>query len=306
VFGYCRAEGLSRTLASLAGCDGFAGHPVHLFLDGPKGEGDAPAVAAVQSLGRSLSWPNLTLHLADSNRGLRRSVMAGVSRLVAEHGRVIVVEDDLLLSPAALAYFSAGLEAFAANERVKAVCGYMYGVRPPAGKQRAFFLPFASSWGWATWRRAWEPFAAGERRLEERAADLEFLGRCDGQGIIAAGVMLQAQRQGLIDSWAILWNAYLAETGGLGLFPARTMVLNGGFADAAATHASSQNPINRVLQRMNRGRELARDFTLPEGVEADEVMRRRVAGSWEARLHRLSAHLGYHRRRLARPWATGG
>jgi hypothetical protein len=294
VFGYARAAQLRRTLEQLAAGLSFDQHQVHLFLDGARGNGDEDRVAAVR---------NLTLRLSPKNRGLKRSIIDGVSELVAEHGRAIVIEDDLLCSPVALDYFSAGLDAYAEQDRVMAICGYMYKLRAAAPAHRAFFLPFASSWGWATWRRAWEPFVPEQGRLLARAEERSFRAQFDRQGIIAASTMLKAQQQGLIDSWAILWNAYLAETDGLALFPAETMVLNGGFADAAATH-SSRNPLNKVLARMNAGRQLAEQFSLPSVVQPDEGMRRRVATSWESRLHRLAARLGYARRSAARRGAV--
>lgn len=299
VFAYSRLAELQRTMEMLRQCQGISDAPVYLFIDGPKGDSDAPRVGAVRQFAQRLGWSNLQIHAAEANRGLRRSIMAGVTYVVEKHGEAIVIEDDLLLAPIALQYFRAGLDGFSRDERVKAVCGYMYRT-PPSSDDRAFFLPMASSWGWATWRRAWVPFVAREAELVERAADPAFLRKFDRQGILAASYMLKAQRTGLIDSWAILWNAYLAETDGLALFPAETMVLNGGFAGVGATHASSRNPINRLLISMNRDRRLADRYTLPDRVEPNEVMRRRVVSTWESWLHRLSVRLGYQRRSLSR------
>jgi hypothetical protein len=256
-------------------------------------------VAEVRALAQSFDWPNLTLHVAPANRGLRQSIMAGVSELVERYGTAIVVEDDLLLAPPALEYFAAGLAAFEDDARVLAICGYTYRSNRPAGR-KAFFLPFASSWGWATWRRAWEPFVAEVETLPALARDPAFLRRFDRQGIIAASTMLKAQHEGLIDSWAILWNAHLTRRGGMALFPAETMLLNGGFAAPGATHGGRGNPINLALRHLNRGRRLASGFTLHEHARVSEAMRRRIAGTLEARLHRLSARLGYWRRRVNR------
>ncbi|MBN9308376.1 MAG: hypothetical protein J0J13_03590, partial [Devosia sp.] len=130
--------------------------------------------------------------------------------------------------------------------------------------------------------------------------DKGFLGRLDRQGIIAARTMFEARERGLIDSWAILWNAHITELDGLVLYPAETMVLNGGFASEGATHASRGNPINRVLAHMSEERRLADGFSLPHEIRPDVRMRQRVANSGEARLHRLSARLGYWRRRARR------
>ena len=71
VFGYSRPPELERTLRSLAACRGFAGRPVHLFLDGAKGRHDAQAVAQVGALVDRLDLPELIVQL---------SLVAGLTR----------------------------------------------------------------------------------------------------------------------------------------------------------------------------------------------------------------------------------
>ena len=66
---------------------------------------------------------------------MKNSIIAGVTQACEEHGRVIVLEDDLLLSPVALRYFNAALDRYADDPRVMHVSGYMFPVRkrlPPA------------------------------------------------------------------------------------------------------------------------------------------------------------------------------
>jgi hypothetical protein len=295
VFAYRRTKSLQSMFESLVNCDGFEKSEITIFVDGFKSEVDRKDVQEVQAFARGLAFPNVRAVLSAENRGLRRSIYQGVGSLVRRHGRVIVLEDDLELSPMALRYFNAALDAYANVERVKAVCGYMYDLDPPQ-PGACFFLPFASSWGWATWNRAWNGFSVETddyRALSQSASFQRLLG---APKIARMNLMLDAQVRGLIDSWAILWNAYIAKQGGICLFPPSALVGHRGFSAVGSTH-SSRNPLNTALSRMEAQMELAQSFVLPDRVELDFSVVDRVASAAQARLQRVITVLGYVRRR---------
>jgi hypothetical protein len=168
----------------------------------------------------------------EANLGLGASVIAGVSQVCREHGRVIVLEDDLVLAPTFLEYMNAALERYRNAADVYAVSGFMYPVQVPDGVD-ALFMPFVSSWGWATWQRAWAAFdeAAAGRQTVERSWRLRR--RFDLGGSYPFSELLDAQRRGVVDSWAIRWYLSVFQRGGLSLFPARSQVENRGFGSGA-------------------------------------------------------------------------
>jgi len=107
----------------------------------------------------------------------------------------------------------------------------------------AFFLPFVTSWGWATWRRAWvhfDPTASGYESLKDsptlrRKFDLDMA--------YPYFSMLEAQLQGQIDSWAIRWYLSVFLNQGIVLYPVKTLVENDGM-DGTGRH-SPNDPARR-------------------------------------------------------------
>ena len=95
-----------------------------------------------------------TYRFRDDNAGLARSIISGVHMLTEEHGNVIVIEDDLVLAPGFLAYMSAALRRYADEPSVYQISGHAFDTPELAGATKAAFLPFTTTWGWATWRRA--------------------------------------------------------------------------------------------------------------------------------------------------------
>src|SRR5258706_2443631 len=135
IFVYQRAEHARRMLRSLLQNPLAARSPISIYCDGPRGDQEAEAVARARAVVRELAPLHARVIERERNLGLARSVIAGVSEVVGEHGAAIVIEDDLELSPVALDYFNAALERYRDEERVMHVAGYMYPVTAvvPAG-----------------------------------------------------------------------------------------------------------------------------------------------------------------------------
>jgi hypothetical protein len=234
LFAYRRPEHLRRAAASLAANPEAAGTHLYVFCDGAKGSRDASDVRAVRAVARALSgFRSVTLIEREVNLGLAASLIAGVTQVAEERGRVIVVEDDLVLSPYFLSFMNQALVRYAEDERVASVHGYIFPVRLPLPE--TFFLKGAECWGWATWRRAWRRFnpdgADLLRKVRERRLEHEF----DLDGAYPYTAHLGYQALGKLDSWAIRWRAscYLADM--LTLYPGRALVRNAGF-DASGVH----------------------------------------------------------------------
>ncbi len=301
IFGYRRPDSLARLLASLTRCPGFADSQVYVFLDGPRGDRDAADVARTRAVADGLVRPGIEVIASTANRGLRRSVHAGVSQVLARHDRVIVLEDDLEVAPCALDYFDRALIAYRDADQVKAVSGFAYDVPGLRDSTEAFFLPFAASWGWATWARAWEGFGIDGDAYAPLLRSRAFRHRFGAQGAIRANVMLDMQLRGLIDSWYILWNAFITAQGGLCLYPPRSVTKNAGHASAGATHSNWLNPFNHMLARHDANAPLLADAAnlgFPPDIRTDFARLDAIVESWHCRTHRYSTDLGHLRRAL--------
>lgn len=239
-FVFRRPEHTRAMLASLRANPEAARTPVVVFCDGPRSKDDERAVAATRAAVRASELPALTVVEAERNRGLAASVIAGVTRMCAEYGRVIVLEDDLILAPTFLDYMNAALVRYRDDARVQSISGFMYPVPSPRDAD-AVFLPVISSWGWATWSRAWGQFDAAASGVEALRRSRSLRRRFDLGGAYPYHEMLEAQLRGERDSWAIRWYLTAFLRGGLTLFPARSLVENRGFGEGG-THCVSAVP----------------------------------------------------------------
>lgn len=235
VFAYRRARSLARTLDDLQACPEFDQSPVYVFSDGPRNETARRDVKAVRAMLARRRTPNMTVIEAPENRGLARSIIAGVQRLTQEYGRVIVIEDDLRLSPLTLAWFNRALDRYEVDDRVMQISAHVHTVPALQQADLAFFLPFTTTWGWATWRRAWDRFDPTAAGWNELKTNPELSRRFDLDGAYPYSRMMAGQMEADLDSWGIRFYWSVFKENGLVLFPPVSFIKNHG-VDLKATH----------------------------------------------------------------------
>ncbi len=290
LFAYARPEHARRTLEALAANTLADQSDLIVYADAARSERDVKTVRVVRELIRAASgFRSVTLVERDINFGLARNIIEGVSEVLRQHDRVIVLEDDMVTSPFFLTYMNEALERFANDDQVISIHGYVF---PVAGSlPEAFFLPGADCWGWATWRRGWACFnpdgAQLLRELKLRKLERAF----DYEGSYPYTKMLEAQIAGTNNSWAIRWYASAFLLGKLTLYPGRSLVHNIG-NDASGTHCDKSSMMDSVLSnRPIRLDGLIVEASAPARHEIKRFFRgqsRRGIAGWIRRL--LSSH----------------
>lgn len=234
LFTYNRPAHTRRLVESLQANAEAACSPLIVYSDGPRHEADRTAVDEVRHYLRTLQgFADVELHLRDDNWGLARNIIDGVGTQVARYGRVIVLEDDLVVAPYFLRFMNDALDAYADDPRVGHIqaCDF---TRDPS-LPFTFLIKWTGSWGWATWQRAWQHFNPDGRQL---LAQLEARGLTrtfDFDGAYGYTRMLRRQVEGKNNSWAIRWNASLFLDDMLSVNVGRSLVQNRGF-DGSGTN----------------------------------------------------------------------
>ena len=238
VFTYNRPEHTNRALDALSKCSDIDACEFYFFSDGPRTDAARQDVEATRSILRK--WAKLLeakIIEQPSNLGLAKSIVAGVSDLCERYGRVIVVEDDLIVSPDFLHFMIQSLDHYQDESRVMQIGGFT--ISPPDGLTNdAFLLPVTTTWGWATWQRAWQSFAWEPKDLDLAKKDHQWRELFDLHGAGSFSGMLEDRLAGRNDSWGILWWYAVSRSNGLVLYPSRSLVWNGGF-DGSGIHCGS-------------------------------------------------------------------
>ncbi len=246
IFVFKRPTHLLGTLNSLADNPEFLSSPLYVFSDQGRNPNEQVLVDEVRQIVRDFPHPNKILVEAEKNKGLALSITTGVTQLAEQYGKVIVVEDDLIVSPHFLNYMNTALTRYADDANVMQISGHMFPVEVPT-KDQAFFMPFTTSWGWATWQRAWV-----HMKMEPEEATQKLKSRCwryqfDIRGSYPYARMLSERLKGNNNSWAIWWYYQVFKQQGLTLYPSKSLVNNDGF-DGSGTHCGNVNVIQMQFE----------------------------------------------------------
>jgi len=229
IFAYRRVDTLAKTLAALENCHGFNGSIVHVFSDAGE-SGRANTVDDVMQVREFLrEWCERTgafLHEASSNKGLRASIIDGVSSILEQQERVIVLEDDIVVSRTFLKFMNEALEAYAGRNDIVQISGNIVPHKrtlPPIG-----LLRMPACWGWATWRRAWRHYRddAASLLVDIKSKDPYAFDMDDTYANLEA---LEKNATAQLNTWFVRWYASVFLQDGLTAYPGRTLTRNIGF-----------------------------------------------------------------------------
>lgn len=269
LFVYKRPAHTRQTVEALQQNPLAAKSELIIYSDAARHEQDALAVREVRQYVHAISgFKSVTVIEQEKNLGLANSVIAGVTEVVNRYGRVIVLEDDLVTAQGFLDYMNRALEKYRDDRQVMQVSGYMFPVQVHSGTD-TFFLPFTTSWGWATWKRAWSVFdadASGYALLKQDAALRKSF---DLEGAYPYFEMLEMQQRRKVDSWAIRWWLSVFLQHGLILYPRISKVFNIGF-DGTGAHCGDTSVRQMTLVKS------IENITFPENIAVDSQVQNRV------------------------------
>lgn len=241
LFVFNRPAHTQRTLEALHRNDSAQNTHLYIFCDGPRADReDGIFVQKVRMVVASRRWcGKVTIVEHKKNCGLAASIKNGINHVLGEHDRVIVLEDDILVSPGFLDYMNTALSIYQSDSAVTAVCGFLPGTIMGRLLPETFFLRHFECWGWGTWRRVWKDLDWDANRLYARVTEnREQLDKFDFNNSADFSSHLRANAEGRMRTWAIYFqaNAFLWE--GLSLFPGKSLVQNIG-CDSSGVHCDA-------------------------------------------------------------------
>jgi len=242
-FAYNRPEHTSRALNALVRCHRKEDFEFYFFSDAPRDSEARENVDKVrQILKENAKRFSAEVVERESNLGLARSIVDGVSRLCESHGRVAVLEDDLIVATDFLHFMASALDHYEDHPEVMQVGGYT--IAPPSNcATDAFLLPVTTTWGWGTWARAWKQFSWEPKGWPAACDDVQWLSRFELNGAARSVCMLERRLAGSNDSWGILWWYAVSRLGGEVIYPANSLVSNDGF-DGSGIHCGKSYTVD--------------------------------------------------------------
>lgn len=230
VFAFNRPKALLKTIEALKSNPEAASTNLYLFVDGPRihKQNEKKNVERVKDICKNITgFKAVYTEYSNTNKGLGPSIIYGVSKVINKEGLVIVLEDDLIVSPNFLAFMNQGLNRYKSNPKIWSICGYTNKVTSPHNYTfDAYCCTRSSSWGWGTWKDRWNTVDWSFDNWIEWSSRRKEFNKWGGSDCFG---MLNACRSGKNKSWAIrfCFHQFLHNT--ISIFPLKSLVTNDGF-----------------------------------------------------------------------------
>lgn len=220
---------------------------LYVAADGPRPghPTDAATCAHARALVRLGAGADCEVHtlFRNQNLGCSVAVSEGISWFFSHEPEGLIVEDDCLPALGFFPFCAELLARYRHDTRVMHISGNHFG--PGAGAALApgqpsyYFSQQVHSWGWATWRRAWQLYDLHLRDLPA-LADSRRLRGSFSSGLEARYFMRKFWQLYLgprpFTTWDYQWHFARAAHSGLAIAPAVNLVTNIGFGHEGATH----------------------------------------------------------------------
>jgi hypothetical protein len=269
IFAFNRLNSLKACVAALQKNTEALDSDLVVWVDGPRPHkhGEKEKVDSVRNYVKTISgFRSVTYHFSEVNKKLGPSIIDGVTQIVNQYGKVIVVEDDLIASRNFLAYMNFGLNQYGQNQEVWSICGFSCKINVPKGYHAdAYFCPRSSSWGWATWKNRWLSCDWELKDWDEVVKNGKAFNRWGGSDCFG---MLKGWHEGRNQSWAIRFCYNQFVNNALSLFPVVSKIDNEGF-DGSGTNCKQYSRYKFDFDTTGN-----KDFLLPDSMDVNKTLLR--------------------------------
>ena len=244
IFVYNRADHFIQVYNALSACKEAKESDLFIFSDGAKNEAGKEKVnevrAAVAAIKDAGDFKSVTVAESPVNKGLAESVIAGVTEIINKYGKVIVVEDDCVVSPHFLKYINNALDFYKDNKKIGCISGYTPMIEFPANYNRDVFTAYRScSCTWACWADRWQGIDWELNDIKDFYKSPKLIRRLNSNGSDRF-IRLYRQTKGNGSSWSVRFGAHLVKNNLLTVYPRYSYITNIG-CDESGVHSKSDD-----------------------------------------------------------------
>jgi hypothetical protein len=178
----------------------------------------------------------------DKNLGSHKCVVSAMTSVVQKHGKIIFLEDDIIVSEDFLEYMNKGLNTYEDDKRIFSISGYnIPSVPPKSYKNDVYLWSRYNAWGMATWLDRWSEIDWELKAYNNFITDKKQVEKFDK---IARSTMpmLKADRDGKITAADVRISFDMFINNLYTVYPVKSKVRNIGF-DGSGEHCGAESTL---------------------------------------------------------------
>lgn len=150
LFAFVRLDTLRQTLSSLRANFLAEDSDLFIYIDGPQSDIQREIQNPIISYFNELTgFKKITIKTSAQNKGVDPSIIEGVTVVIKQYGKAIVLEDDIVTSKKFLIFMNKALDVYESNKIVMSISGFSVIVKNPSTYNSDVYLfGRSASWGW--------------------------------------------------------------------------------------------------------------------------------------------------------------
>ena len=277
IFAFNRLDPLKRLVASLLENEEAKESNLFVFVDGPRQSkiDEKEKVLSVRKYVTTITgFKTVNYRFHDENKGLANSIIAGTSEIINQYNRVIVLEDDLVVSKSFLRYMNEMLCLYENDSRIMQISGYGCKLTKVNDYPYDIYMnERAHSWSWATWKNRWDSVDWNVKDFSQLLSSKELQRKFNRRGSDLFK-MLSGYMTGKNNSWYIRFNYSMYKQKKYSIMPVKSLVRNDGFGDGA-TNCNNFNRYKIDFEKQHVG-----NFCIPAKIEPSEKLITNAVRYW--------------------------
>lgn len=221
---------------------------LYVAADGPRAEypTDKHKCEAVRKIATAVDWPcDVQILLRPENLGCMKGVSGGIDWFFAHEKSGIVLEDDIVPTPAFFSFCENMLEEYRDNSNIYAISGINI-VPRKSGPKGHFQSRYFQAWGWAGWADRWNEMDITLPDFREKLSKARKQGKIKWwEAKRWRGFVASALRAGY--TWDYQWMFFILTRGGGVIRPTANLIKNIGFGEDA-THTKKPDIFTERLE----------------------------------------------------------
>ena len=216
---------------------------LYVVANGPR-EGhpeDSQRCEEVRKIVRDIDWPcEFKPLFKDDNKGPKDAFLSAINWFFQQVDEGIILEDDCLPHPTFFPYCRELLSRYRNDARVMHISGNNFQFGRKRGDASYYFSRYSSSWGWATWKRAWQctDAALKDFPLFEKKGYIKNILPTKAEQRVWSNIFRYNYYEN--DSADALWTYAIWSQNGLCIIPNVNLVSNIGFGKDAVHTTSTK------------------------------------------------------------------
>ena len=248
LFVYNRPNHLKKTLSFLKKNSETKKSFIYIFSDGYKNNDsmDQKKVEQVRDIIKKINFfKKKFIFERKKNIGLRNNIIRGINLAFKNNSKLIILEDDILVSRYFLKFMNESLTKYYKNNKVWHISGWNYDINEVTISDDVFFIKNMNCWGWGTWKNRWNKInLKSEKLIRKFSKSDKYRFNLDNSFENFSQIIRNYESKK--STWAIFWNATIYLNNGLCLNPLKSLTSNIG-QDESGTNTTNTQLVNEKI-----------------------------------------------------------